>query len=200
MSESTSDAIRHQSRRMWTAVIVLLILILANFAFVFASPNSKVQTIVGPIGPVGEPGPQGPPPTKEQIAQAIRSYCNDTSACEGKSPNVADVLVAVSQYCSNGQCKGPAGERGSNAPPVADAQVLSAVVAYCSDGRCIGAKGDTGNTGGTGNPGEDGREIQLRGNNETDVIEWRFVGDEAWMTVTRYCDLTNSCVDTTVGD
>jgi hypothetical protein len=170
MSEETAKSIKHESRKMWIAIVILMVLILANFGFVFAKPDSTAQTIVGPIGPVGQPGEQGPtgPAGKDGVSII------GPRGIDGKE----------------GQ-PGPSGPQGPQG--IAGLDGLSIVGPQ-------GPPGANGTNGTNGANGKDGREIELRGNDEADTVEWRYVGDENWRTLTRYCDLTNSCVEPTVDD
>lgn len=46
----------------------------------------------GQPGPSGPPGPVGPPPTAEQVANVVESYCNSRNNCQGP-PGVTNVVV-----------------------------------------------------------------------------------------------------------
>lgn len=156
MSEETVKSIRKQSKKTWAALIVLLILILVNFGFVFARPDTTAQTIVGPVGPIGNQGQQGPKGDK-----------GDTGFTGSPGKDGATGQTGPSGAQGQQGPQGPTGERGLG--------------------------GLNGANGADGLPGKDGREIEVRGNNDTDTIEWRYVGDTNWRVLTRYCELNNSC-------
>lgn len=85
--------------------------------------------------------------------------------------------------------QGTPGEPGAigiqGPPPTAD-QISSAVSTY------LQANPPQGNTGPQGEPGTDGKSVEIRyANNE---IEWRFSGDITWTPLVQACTLANSCV------
>lgn len=52
-----------QMKILYSLVVLLIVLVGANFAIAFSRPNEKTQTIVGTIGPrgdTGNPGDKGP--------------------------------------------------------------------------------------------------------------------------------------------
>lgn len=108
----------------------------------------------------GDTGAAGSSVTPSQVAAAVSTYCNDRGQCQGPrgkdsvepgprgpGPDDAQVLSAVTTYCSGGVCKG---ENGSDAT---DAQVKTAVETYCGEhGGCKGADGDDSTVPGPSGP------------------------------------------------
>lgn len=61
MSTEDIRSFNLQIKAIYIAVGVLVILVLANFAFLLMNPNQKIETIVGPVGPSGQIGDKGEP-------------------------------------------------------------------------------------------------------------------------------------------
>lgn len=173
MTESI-QSIKRQTKRMWIAVGILLLLILANFGVALANPHSQVQTIVGPVGPIGPAGEQG-----ERGERGPQGFPGESSVgARGEKGDRGDVGPQGPP--------GPVGATGAQGEPG-----LSGL---------NGQDGLNGATGPQGEAGVNGREVELRGNNDNDTIEWRYVGDQNWSVLARYCELDNTCVAPEVSD
>lgn len=60
----------------------------------------------------GATGAVGPAPTQAEIAVAVANYCG-SGRCDAKNPSAEQVAAAVFNYCSvNGGCRGEAGQNG----------------------------------------------------------------------------------------
>lgn len=81
-------------------------------------------------------------PTVDQVALAVATYCSTRNGCvgetgttgapglNGSSATPEQIFAAVTEYCSDGRCKGPQGEQGIQGLTGANGQdpVLSCVV------------------------------------------------------------------------
>lgn len=68
----------------------------------------------GPQGDPGEQGEQGPPPTAAQVLTAVSAYCSG-GACSPSGPTQQQVNTAVARYCNGNNCTGPKGDPGEDA-------------------------------------------------------------------------------------
>jgi hypothetical protein len=129
-------------------------------------PDSDSDAAVMP-GPVG---PRGPAPTAAQISAAVATVlASDPELAEpniatavvaylqanppppgqpGRPPTDGEIGVAVAAFCSDGACRGTAGDRG---PGPTDEQIATAVATYCdARGECRGVAGQDGAAGAAG--------------------------------------------------
>lgn len=84
------------------------------------------------------------PLTIDQVAaKATEIYTQLDAATPSK------ISAAVATLCANDACRG---QKGSDAPPVTDAQILAQVTAYCEarDDKCVGSPGKKGDQGAQG--------------------------------------------------
>lgn len=102
-------------------------------------------------GPTGETGARGPGPTQAQVVQALSAYCSNNDCTP--APTVAQVAAAIADFCGDGGCRGEDGTDGQNGqdgapgrPPTAE-EISTAVTAFCADGSCRGADGADGKPG-----------------------------------------------------
>lgn len=123
----------------------------------------------GLTGATGPRGARGPSVSRAQVDRAVVAYCS-SGVCNGHAPTKAQVAQAVRLYCdARGKCKGdvgpqgapgPQGDTGPQGPSPTDAQVKDAVDAYCEDhDGCRGPQGDTGPKGDTGPQGPPGTAL-----------------------------------------
>jgi hypothetical protein len=158
------------ARRLYILAVLLILITGANFVYIVANWNSgrEFQSIVGPAGPAGESGTPGIPGL--QGPQGERGEQGEQGTPGARGP------------------QGEAGPQGATGSAGQDG-------APGSDGL-DGLQGERGTEGPQGVAGVNGREVELRGNNDTAAIEWRYVGeaDDAWRVLVRYCNLTNTCV------
>lgn len=98
-------------------------------------------------GKQGEPGKQGPPPSDAQVQRAVDAFCAN-GRCNGKSPTMQQVALAVAAYCNaRGQCTPPKPKDGKDGENATSAQVAAAVASFCADGACDGNDGKDGTNG-----------------------------------------------------
>lgn len=91
---------------------------------------------------------------------------------EPREPTAEEIFIAVSAYCANDACRGPAGADGTDAPAVTDEQIAAQVAAYCdARGECIGPMGPMGPAGANG---EDGRGVVDVDCNDDGDLVWTF--------------------------
>lgn len=150
--------------------------------------DGEARNVGSIVGSNGKDGADGKTPTNSEIALAIKTYCL-TNKCSD-NPTSAQVMSAVTAYCSGGICNGTNGKNAS------DEQIATAVAKYCAAGRC---KGDTGATGATGaagangangadgkdgKDGKDGASPQLscvntkdNSGNQTSWVAWKYEGE-----------------------
>lgn len=79
----------------------------------------------------------------------------------GRAPTAAEIAVAVANYCTVYDCRGPAGEDGEDGVHPTPEQIAEAVTAYCeAHGGC---QGPAGTDGADGAPGKDGADSTVPG-------------------------------------
>lgn len=66
-------------------------------------------------GPQGKTGEQGPPPTAAQVLSAVSIYCSG-GACTPSGPTQSQVNAAVATFCSGGACEGKPGATVTGPP------------------------------------------------------------------------------------
>lgn len=154
------------SKRLYVLVVLLMLITAGNFIYIVFNWDSG-REFQSIVGPSGPRGDAGIP--------GLQGPRGDIGLQGVQGPQGPQGAPGV-QGASGPQ--GPAGRDGLDG----------------LDGLA-GADGLPGKDGAQGPAGTDGREIELRGNNETDTIEWRYAGedDTSWRVLVRYCDLTNSC-------
>ena len=159
----------HMTFRQRLVIIILALIAVISLGLLIISTlqikekAERGEGYVTTIAP-GSPGPKGEKgdsPTPAEIRQAVTDYCAASGVCDGQAPSQAVVFAAVTQFCSDGRCRGSTGERGTDATPVTPAQIREQVLAYCSNGNCKGDTGSTGATGAAGATGKDGRSMTM---------------------------------------
>ncbi|MGG7510965.1 hypothetical protein [Plantibacter sp. YIM 135249] len=68
----------------------------------------------------------------------------------GRPPTAQEIAEAIATYCAAGAC------RGADSAAVTSEQMTAAVAAYCADGRCLGEDGTNGDDGAAGTKGDQG--------------------------------------------
>lgn len=166
MPEQDIQSLHNKIRFFTVATVIIFLLIIGNFTFAVFYPHQKTATIIGPIGPSGQSGQQGP--------TGLQGDTGDTGRTGAQGPQ------GVS---------GPAGTNGLNGTNGIDGAPGSQGLQGLQ-----GIQGIPGLNGTNGTNGIDGKQVELRGNNTTKAIEWRYIGDANWQILVKYCDLTNTCV------
>jgi hypothetical protein len=166
-----------QIRWLYAMGVIVVLVVVGNLVYTTAnlSTGRSFQTIAGPTGPPGEPGLQG-----LQGLPGLAGLPGDKGDKGDKGDRGEQ--GPIGPQGSQGE-RGPQGDQGLQGEP--GVQGLT------------GLRGEQGLQGIQGTAGTNGKEVELRGNNEKDQIEWRYVGeaDDAWRLLVRYCDLTNTCVE-----
>lgn len=168
------------------AFIVLFVLSITNVVYAVMNPYKEVHTIAGKVGPRGEQGPPGERgkdgdkgddgirgPQGERGDTGEQGIPGD-DGIDGRDGDDGEDGEDGSQG-EQGDV-GPAGEQGpmgEQGPP--------------------GPQGERGPVGPVGPQGPSGQSIELRGNDGSQSIEWRYTDDENWQTLIPYCVLTGSC-------
>jgi hypothetical protein len=100
----------------------------------------------------------GPPPSPAEVVQAVTTYCT-LHVC-GTPPSAGVVAQAISTYCqANGGCRGSTGvgAPGSPGQSVTADQVAAGVASYCTaHNQCQGPAGASGAAGQNGTDGAAG--------------------------------------------
>lgn len=137
---------------------------IASLAHQIIDPGAKSFPLAGPQGPKGDPAQVDYDQIHNFIIEQVAMIPRPKDGNTIQGPPGQSIQGPPGQPGESIQ--GPAGQNGQDA---------------------------VGIDGTPGEPGQPGREVEMRSNPANGNLEWRYVGELSWQTLITACEITNTC-------